>query len=225
MACGLFGKMPSKRDFIAYNMERPFLDTWEQWLQAGVASSREIMGEAWQNAFLAAPIWRFWLGQKIAGLTTAGALMPSVDKVGRYFPLSLCAPAPAGFRIAPPPDTALDDWHDNAERFLLELLEDELPEDPARLIGGMHMPAMLQDARLGSLHSAFLNETPADGDIGRIFAALVSEDSAATHGERTYWWTLGGPNHPPKVMVMTGLPEPPDFALLLGAQRPMSIAS
>ena len=43
--CGMFGKLPSKRDFVAYNMPRPFLDQWEEWLQSAVAASRhELVG-------------------------------------------------------------------------------------------------------------------------------------------------------------------------------------
>ncbi len=29
MACGVFGKLPSKRDFIAVNAPRRFLTAWE----------------------------------------------------------------------------------------------------------------------------------------------------------------------------------------------------
>ena len=59
MVCGMFGKLPSKRDFIAYNMPRPFLDAWETWLQAGVAESKLALNDRWQEMFLGVPIWRF----------------------------------------------------------------------------------------------------------------------------------------------------------------------
>lgn len=96
MSCGIFGKLPSRRDFIAYGVDRPLLGLIENWLQASVAMSREVMGNGWRDAFLSAPIWRFWLGAQVAPSTTAGALMPSVDGVGRYFPLSVIAASDQG---------------------------------------------------------------------------------------------------------------------------------
>ncbi len=46
MACGLFGKLPPKRDFVAVNAPRPFLTVWENWVQAGLAASREQLGDS-----------------------------------------------------------------------------------------------------------------------------------------------------------------------------------
>ena len=34
MRCGLFGKLGSKRDFIALATPRKFLEVWEAWMQA-----------------------------------------------------------------------------------------------------------------------------------------------------------------------------------------------
>ena len=65
MQCGLFGKLPVKRDFVAINLPRGLLTLWENWLQASVAASREVLGRDWQDTFLTAPIWRFWLGQDL----------------------------------------------------------------------------------------------------------------------------------------------------------------
>ncbi len=36
MQCNLYGKLPTKRDFIAMGAPRDFLNTWEPWLQEGV---------------------------------------------------------------------------------------------------------------------------------------------------------------------------------------------
>ena len=45
MSAGLFGKLPAKRDFVAANAARRFLEVWEPWLQAGVATSRQMLGD------------------------------------------------------------------------------------------------------------------------------------------------------------------------------------
>jgi type VI secretion system protein ImpM len=62
MRCGVYGKLPAKRDFVAVAAPREFLGIWEPWLQGGVAASRLKLGAEWQTVFLRAPIWRFWLG-------------------------------------------------------------------------------------------------------------------------------------------------------------------
>ena len=97
------GSFRAKRDFVALSAPRAFLDVWEPWLQGGISASRLSSASGWQQAFLRAPIWRFWLGADICGATVAGAFMPSVDGVGRYFPLTVFACAEPGIAI-PPPD-------------------------------------------------------------------------------------------------------------------------
>ena len=72
MSCGLFGKLPAKRDFVATAAPRRFLDPFERWLQGAVAGSRQAMGEAWRPAFLRMPIWRFFVGSAHVGTTATG---------------------------------------------------------------------------------------------------------------------------------------------------------
>jgi type VI secretion system protein ImpM len=215
MHCGLFGKLPSKRDFVSYQMERPFLDLWEGWLQTAIAVSREALVENWQAAFLNAPLWRFWLGSDIAGSTTAGVLMPSVDKIGRYFPLSICAGAPAGSRINPPPSPALDSWLQSVEQFLLDLLEDQLPDEPGNLLANLPFPETSPHAGPAT---SFLEQpvhTAWNGDIGALFRQLEAEDHSTLHGRRSYWWTMGGRDRPPQICVRHGMPNPSLFTSFL----------
>jgi type VI secretion system protein ImpM len=123
MQCGLYGKVPAKRDFIAIGAPREFLNAWEPWLQAAISASRTTLGEGWQPAFLTAPIWRFWLGADICGRSVTGAFMSSLDGVGRYFPLTLFALADGGAVIPPPEYGAQDGWFDTVEAFLMSTLD------------------------------------------------------------------------------------------------------
>jgi type VI secretion system protein ImpM len=101
---GFAGKIPARGDFVHAGLPRDFTDPWHDWQTVVIAGSRTLMGEAWLDAFLEAPVWRFVLPAGLCGPRAAvGLIMPSVDKVGRYFPLTLAALPDAGTPNA-------DDW-------------------------------------------------------------------------------------------------------------------
>jgi len=92
---GWFGKMPHVGDFVSRRLPDDFIRAWDDWLQSGMASARTELGAAWTARYLVAPVRRFWLAPGLLGATGwAGALMPSVDGVGRYFPLTIAAAVP-----------------------------------------------------------------------------------------------------------------------------------
>jgi type VI secretion system protein ImpM len=126
---GLFGKLPARRDFVARDLPQRFLDGFEPWLQAALAQSRETLGAAWLDHYLAAPIWRFWLSAPVFGIAAQGALMPSVDGIGRYFPLLVAAVSPPGEAIAPPGPEA-EPWFARVEAALLSALDEDGRLDP-----------------------------------------------------------------------------------------------
>ena len=123
MAVGIFGKLPAKRDYVMNGMPTEFMQVLDPWLQSAVAQSRNDMGEGWLQTYLASPIWRFWLGSRVAGRTVIGALMPSVDGVGRYFPL--CCAGIYDDPIAPPDVDPHDDWFSVLEENMLATLSDK----------------------------------------------------------------------------------------------------
>jgi len=91
-AAGFYGKIPSRGDFVSGGLPRSFIDPWDRWLQEGMAASRIALGEGWISRWLKAPIWSFVLAPGICGPEAAiGVWMPSVDRVGRHFPLTVVA--------------------------------------------------------------------------------------------------------------------------------------
>lgn len=99
---GFYGKVPSHGDFLSRRLPRQFIEPWDEWLQAGLSVSREQLGDDWLETFLYSPIWQFALAPGLCGNDAwAGVMMPSVDRVGRYFPLTLAA------KVNPWPLTAL----------------------------------------------------------------------------------------------------------------------
>ncbi len=218
MQCSLYGKLPTKRDFVAIRAPRAFLDAWEPWLQSAISSSRNELGKDWQSAFLTAPIWRFWLGADVCGRSTIGAFMPSLDGVGRYFSLTVFACADDGGGIAPPELDRHDDWFVAAETFLMSTLDqdmtfeavatrlDELPP-PAQSLAGATQPA-------GSAGAAMVL-APGDRSLDDVFEALRRQQHDDVYASATFWWTIGGENFPPVALSARHMPDPYIFSPML----------
>jgi type VI secretion system protein ImpM len=82
------GKLPSTGDFIGRRMESEFLDKWDEWLSESLSNLQQRPD--WLEQYLQCPAWRFLLLPGVMDERTwCGVLMPSVDRVGRYYPLTL----------------------------------------------------------------------------------------------------------------------------------------
>lgn len=93
---GWYGKLPASGDFVTRRLPPSFIEPWDAWLNSMLSGSRERMGDAWRAAFLSAPAWRFVLAPGVIGQQGwAGLIAPSVDSVGRYFPLTVASALPA----------------------------------------------------------------------------------------------------------------------------------
>jgi len=98
---GLYGKLPGYGDFIERNLPQTFVRPWDQWLQQVIAGSRQMLGEHWMDSYLTAPVWRFALSPGcVDDLAWLGIVLPSVDRVGRYFPLTIAVPATASTHVS-----------------------------------------------------------------------------------------------------------------------------
>lgn len=132
---GAFGKMPSVGDFFRIDTPAGFVRVWDEWVQQGMLNAAQALGTGWDAAYMSAPIWRFTLSRGLAGpRSVLGVLMPSVDRVGRRFPLTLMTEA----------DGAAPELHQRAaglfealEYIALDALEDDMTRDSlvARLAG------------------------------------------------------------------------------------------
>jgi len=150
MGYGIFGKLPQKRDFISFDIPRSILEPFETWLQSAVAASRNELGRGWQDQYLVAPIWRFWGGKEIFGVDCTGVIMPSVDQVGRFFPLSVIYYDESGHGLVPPCWDANDQWYVDLETRLLQTLDEEIEVEAKSLAAGLIEPvqdiAIVEDA-------------------------------------------------------------------------------
>ncbi|UII69348.1 type VI secretion system-associated protein TagF [Pseudomonas sp. HN11] len=117
---GFFGKVPSLGDFVSRRLPLAFLNPWDAWLQVGLQCSRERWGEQWLEVYLCSPIWHFALAAGVCGEEGwAGVMIPSVDRVGRYFPLTVAAARGEVLLL----DAA---WHSEVERLALSALGEAL---------------------------------------------------------------------------------------------------
>ena len=126
---GWYGKLPTLGDFASRRLSADFIEPWDIWLGEGLAAQRETLGEAWLDAYLHSPTWRFVLMPgTLLGLepqrALAGVLMPSVDRVGRYFPLTLIASLAALPQSATELEALLG-WLHRLEDLALDALQDD----------------------------------------------------------------------------------------------------
>jgi type VI secretion system protein ImpM len=138
VAAGFYGKLPARGDFVRVGLPRDFVDPWDQWQQSVIAASRELIGaDAWLELYLESPVWRFVLPPHMCGeLAVLGVMLPSVDKAGRYFPLTFAALHPRGIAAA-----AGEPWLDRCEAAGRAALEqDTPPQEIAAMIGTPDLP-------------------------------------------------------------------------------------
>jgi type VI secretion system protein ImpM len=230
MDVGLYGKLPTHGDFLRRRVADDFVNAWDPWLQHCMADSRAALGEPWLETYLTSPVWRFALAPHVCGAApVAGLLVPSVDRVGRYFPLTLVWPTPVElgtFEVA----LRFQRGFERAERLLLDTLaldqfefadfdrrvmelavyfEDPNSEGALRLTqesaASLSRPA--GRPRCIPLRNAAALESPAL----QIFSGQLD----AQHGALGIWWTDGSAAVEPSWLLTQGLPDPAHYSAML----------
>lgn len=215
-APGWYGKLPALGDFARRRLPPEFVEPWDRWLQQCLQASRTTLADTWLEHYLGAHVWHFVLMPGVIGPTGwAGVLMPSVDRVGRYFPLTLCTGLPAkaalGSSLA-----ALSTWLKGLESIAL------LGLDAAS--GLDLMESALQAAPLPVAAEPGDSLNPSDGAGFRVFgdaaspvdfldglAARVLPDALAG---QSLWWCHGA-DGASGGFVHRGLPAPAVFTGML----------
>lgn len=222
---GWFGKLPSHGDFLQRRAPETFVNTWDPWLQECMAQSRQHLGHDWLQTYLTSPVWRFFLcGGVIGASSFAGILLPSVDRVGRYFPLTVFAELPAGL---PPMALAIHgrEWLTTIEALALHALESE-----DFRIEDFDAAVQTSAGALASVEQYFglgLGESfPAGAahwrvpmvSADRVAAALIDPlmDLAARNLQPlSLWWTDGSEAIGASCLLVKSLPEPARFTAML----------
>lgn len=126
---GIYGKLPAHGDFIFRNLSPAFINQWDEWLQLYVSASREQIGDEWLDIYLTSPIWRFVLSPGVIDEKIwAGVIMPSVDRVGRFFPVSIVKPL-ASHQSVSNFLFSQQQWFQQVESYCLLALEGKMDAD------------------------------------------------------------------------------------------------
>lgn len=122
-AVGWYGKIPGTGDFIARRVPASFSEPWDGWLQQAIEGSKQRLGARWRDAFLSMPAWRFALGPGVVGANAwAGLMVPSVDAVGRYFPLTVACALPSASLDVVATLLGAARWFEDIEAIALEAI-------------------------------------------------------------------------------------------------------
>jgi len=219
---GIFGKLPAHGDFIQRNLPSDFVSVWDEWLQHYIAGSQEQIGENWLDIYLTSPIWRFMLSDGAADSSSwVGIMLPSVDKIGRYFPLSIVTQIP-------PHLSALEfllsnnNWLINIEELAIQALDgdltaDDLIEEISKIAIIHNTTYMKQNALENSdpvvINMDFEEQAPtsvSDYLLDAILLKSVSSYSA--------WTTQGSEHVSPGLFLTRGLPPINGIAGMLNGQ-------
>lgn len=183
---GLYGKLPAHGDFIYRNLPSNFINAWDAWLQSFVGSSQEQIGEHWLDVYLTSPIWRFVLSDGVIDSNQwAGIVLPSVDRVGRYFPFSIAARLTNNVNSFEVIKHSV--WFETVENLALKALSGQLHIDDLALELGQHTlevpsaykPLTSTPQQPGALIQ-FAEETqPLDTTFARLLDASCKEQFAS----------------------------------------------
>jgi type VI secretion system protein ImpM len=232
---GFYGKLPSHGDFLHRRVSDAFIGVWDGWLQECLTASRSALGARWLDVYLTSPAWRFGCAGGVCGpAPVVGVMVPSVDRVGRYFPLTLVAQLPddASVLLAA---TLGSSFFDEAETLLIETLEaehvdfEEFDERVMSLSTALDSLTGAAEATLEPAAAAVLADNVRDSwqiplgtrsHLGSALAQLLSQRMSTLYAPLVLWWTGGSSIVEPSCLITKGLPHPDAFAALLdGAWR------
>lgn len=201
---GAFGKMPALGDFFRIGAASEVVTPWDTWVQQMMLGARANLGARFEDCYMSAPIWRFALAPGVAGAQAVlGVMMPSVDRVGRQFPLTLLVQT--GAQDQAPLRTLI--WQtpvlEALEGLALDCLDDAMTRDDLQArLGALELTAMGGPSSIGTFGTALvLSNTAPD-----TFYADLALDLAGGEMHRSCAWqaVIGGAA---RLILSQGLPQ------------------
>jgi type VI secretion system protein ImpM len=155
-------------------------------------------------------------------------MVPSVDRVGRYFPLTLVAELPDDVSLIAAATDA-SPFFDSAERLLIETLAAEtvdferFDERVVKLGVALESIALPPRVMLDPAAAAMVGEGAQSWQIpigsaaqlAPMFEQLLSQRLSSIYNPLALWWTEGSSAVEPSCLIAKGLPQPNTFGALL----------
>lgn len=200
-----FGKLPFLGDFASRRLPEAFIRPWDDWLQPGLAAARDATGDRWLDLYLTFPVWRFLVPAGLIGdANWIGVLLPSVDRVGRCFPLTICEAVPRGVleeagligidvRLAALANAGIEALDAESVDFLEQRLAGlgtlRANAEPGARPAAPSIPleAWLQRPRAGQ--DAAAAAWPLAGSVPAVLATAASRFVVAALRDRVLWWS------------------------------------
>jgi type VI secretion system protein ImpM len=219
---GFYGKLPCRGDFLQRRAPQDFVDAWDAWLQEGLHESKLRLQDAWLDSYLTGPVWRFVLSAGICGAGAyAGVLVPSVDRVGRYFPLTVIAQL-ATEECPLSVACGMSAWFESAESLAIEAVAaealdfDAFDEQIALLRERLDAGAAEESSYLTQLFGD--DRFPVDGPRWQVPIRAVDSlqgainvyawrEMSRTLRPLALWWTQGSGALAPSWLATRGLPD------------------
>ncbi len=208
---GIYGKLPLHGDFVHRNLPPGVIEAWDEWLQSFVAGSREQLGDSWLDVYLTSPIWHFCFSEGVLDNNAwLGVMLPSVDRVGRYFPVSVLSQIPTNVNLFEYFELQKS-WFNAIEELLFSSLDGELDID--ELLAEIHQVALVK--------SSMYKKNPAQPVESAAVVNFEFEeqspnlalpyllDSFLSSSLRSYslWRTMGSERVAPCVTISQNLPR------------------
>lgn len=226
---GFCGKIPGHGDFVSRNIPDEFMFPWNQWVQTVVGVSQEQQENLWLQTFLTSPVWRFAMSPGVCGAYgMIGIMIPSVDRVGRYYPFTLASQS-----YGDPLHHLINDeeWYNNSEDLIISALEDDIKID-SLVESSTNIPFPMKPKQQQEQHQTTSNydngipgnsksnwslpiNSSAKKDIKDALPGFFSIALQEIFKNHSLWWTNGSENIAPTLLICEGLPPISGYSAML----------
>ena len=233
---GWYGKVPFFGDFASRRLPQQFISAWDSWLQNSMTASRGELGPNWLDIYLLSPVWRFVLLPDVIDQNLwTGLIMPSVDKVGRHFPLTIA------LSLKPHPTTlaaviAAQNWFATLEEASLATLNTEFSvQQLDSMLAATPFPndaAPRLDSRTCEFADWWQNPSvPFHLALSTLDSLPHAVSTTATRllessgRGKSLWWCKEESSGSARLSCFKGFPAPEFYATLLQGHRILSHAA
>jgi type VI secretion system protein ImpM len=207
---GFFGKLPGAGDFVVRGFDRPLVAALTSWTDMLVSHLKLGAGDEWTAVFDRLQPVAWVAGAGVCGAAPfAGLIRPSMDRVGRRYPLIVGLSLPPDARVAPTA-SAGQGWFDYLDGLVYDAWSPGLGAEAlaAALAEAPPFPEVARDVSMiaepvkgGGWHVRWSGETrPRD-----LAAYLLDATAGAGLARHSLFWT-GPLQDGGDVLIVSGMP-------------------